>query len=201
MLGKQYDISVKTIIVGDSGVGKTSLLVRYIRNKFDPKCPPTLGVEFMAKPIEIEKYNIEFQLWDTAGQELFRAVTKGYYRGSIGAFICFDLTNHDSFLHVGRWLNDIIETARKDCFYILVGNKSDLKAERQVPKEEAELFAQNNNMQYFECSSLTGDNINELMLACLSLIKQMIDDGKFELNPSEKDNIISEEKSEKSSCC
>ena len=96
MLGKNYDYSVKTIVVGDSGVGKTCILFRFVRDTFQEDTPSTLGVEFVSKIIDTKKQRIELQLWDTAGQELFRAVTRSYYRGSVGAFIVYDISNRDS---------------------------------------------------------------------------------------------------------
>ena len=93
MQTRNFDFSVKTVVVGDSGVGKTCILLRFIRDKFEETAQPTLGVEFMTKIVETKKHRIELQLWDTAGQELFRAVTKGYYRGSAGAFLVFDITS------------------------------------------------------------------------------------------------------------
>lgn len=202
MLGRKFDQSVKTIVVGDSGVGKTCLLNRYIRDKFDEKTPTTLGVEFMATIVETEKHRIEFQLWDTAGQELFRAVTRGYYRGSAGAFIVFDLTNHDTFSNVDHWLQDIKETARKDCCCVLIGNKADLASERQVFPEEINSYATSHNLPYYETSARTGDNVNAAMLGCLSSIEKLIDEGQLE-TPGYDDNVVftDVDQTKKGGCC
>ena len=171
MLGRKFDYSLKVIVVGDSGVGKTCLLVRYIRNLFDEESQPTLGVEFMTKIVTTEKHKIQLQLWDTAGQELFRSVTRGYYRGSAGAFLVFDITNRDTFDNIGRWLQDIKDVARSDVVTLLIGNKSDKADQRQVSTEEAQDFAKKNSMQYFETSAKTGSNLkifqNQLMLVLL----------------------------------
>ena len=203
MLGKKFDQSVKTIVVGDSGVGKTCLLNRYIRDKFDDKTPTTLGVEFMAKIVETEKHRIEFQLWDTAGQELFRAVTRGYYRGSAGAFIVFNLVDHDTFLSVSHWLQEIKETARKDCVCILIGNQSDRTSDRQVSQEEIDAFVSEHSLQYFETSAKTGENVTTAMMACLTQIEKLIEDGKLESSNVEENNIVfaEDDQSTNKSCC
>ena len=188
MLGRKFDYSLKVIVVGDSGVGKTCLLVRYIRNLFDEESQPTLGVEFMTKIVTTEKHKIQLQLWDTAGQELFRSVTRGYYRGSAGAFLVFDITNRDTFDNIGRWLQDIKDVARSDVVTLLIGNKSDKADQRQVSTEEAQEFAKKNSMQYFETSAKTGSNISESIDACVAIIEQNVDDGAYEITPA-SDNI------------
>jgi small GTP-binding protein len=184
MIGRKFDFSLKIVVVGDSGVGKTCLLLRYVRDIYDPDTQSTLGVEFMTKIIETEKHRIQLQLWDTAGQELFRSVTRGYYRGSAGAFLVFDLTNHDSFEHVGRWLHDVKEVARTDVVTVLLGNKADLADQRDVTREEAEAFAQANKMKYFETSAKTGGGIAEAIGACVEVIEKYVADGVYELTPN-----------------
>lgn len=180
MIGKKYDQSAKTIVVGDSGVGKTCFLIRFIRDVFKEETPATLGVEFMSKIVETSKRRIELQLWDTAGQELFRAITRGYYRDSIGAFIVYDITNHDTFENVNSWLNDVKSADRTDIICVLIGNKCDLEEKRQVPKEKGQQLADENGMLFFETSAKTGENIAEAMKACLDSIEKLIDEGKYD---------------------
>ena len=179
MLGRKFDETVKTVVVGDSGVGKTSTLFRFVRDVFEEDQTPTLGVEFMSKIITREKRRIELQLWDTAGQELFRSVTRGYYRGSIGAFIVYDITNRLSFENVERWLQDLKNTAREDVVIVLIGNKSDLSSHREVSTEDASSFASERNLLFFETSAKTGENVERAMLACLDRIEDMIDKGLY----------------------
>jgi small GTP-binding protein len=184
IIKRTFDFSLKAVVVGDSGVGKTCLLMRYFRDVFDPECQLTLGVEFMTKIFENDNQQIQLQLWDTAGQELFRSVTWGYYRGSAGAFLVFDITNHDSFDHIGRWLHDVRDVARSDVVTILLGNKADLKERRDVEQEEAETFATENHMWYFETSAKTGQNIINAISACVSTIQKLVTDGVYEVTPS-----------------
>jgi len=202
MNSRNFDFSVKTVVVGDSGVGKTCLLLRFIRERFEEVSQPTLGVEFLTKTVETQKHRIELQLWDTAGQELFRSVTKGYYRGSAGAFLVFDLTSRTSFESINRWLQDINEGAKNDVVRILIGNKSDLTSERQVSREEAEEFAKLHNLHYFEASAKTGDNVYSAIISCVTIIDQRAESGSFVIPPP-SDSILfdQDKKPESKGCC
>lgn len=181
MTGRKFDSSVKTVVVGDSSVGKTCLLCRFVREVFEEDQPPTLGVEFMAKILRGKSGDrIELQLWDTAGQELFRSVTRGYYRGSIGAFLVFDITKRRSFDSIVRWLSDVRSTAREGVVTVLIGNKLDLAATREVTVEQAQAFAQKNDMMYFETSAKTGENVEAAMTSLLDKVEKLIADGKYD---------------------
>jgi small GTP-binding protein len=183
MLGSRFDYSLKIVVVGDSGVGKTCFLLRFVRDQWEGDTTPTLGVEFLAKIVTTENHHIQLQLWDTAGQELFRSVTRGYYRGSAGALILFDLTSPDSFASVKGWLKDLREVARTDVVVVLIGNKSDLVEERQITKDVAQAFADRNTMLYFETSARTGDNIPNAVTQCVLQIEKKVDDGLFDVTP------------------
>lgn len=165
------DLSVKTAIVGDSGVGKTVILTRFTRDFFDETSQPTLGVEFLAKIIQTEKNKIELQLWDTAGQEAFRSVTRGYYRGSAVGYLAFDLTQRTTFDNLEKWLSDFKEAALPNCIIVLIGNKSDQSERRQVSKDEIKSFAKKHNIEFFfEISAKTGEKVNEAICSCLPTI-------------------------------
>jgi small GTP-binding protein len=188
MLGRKFDYSLKVVVVGDSGVGKTCLLIRFVRDVFDEDSQPTLGVEFLTKIVETQRHRIQLQLWDTAGQELFRAVTRGYYRGSAGALVLFDLTSRDTFENVTHWLQDIKDVARSDVVTLLIGNKADLTDKRQVSYDEADSFAKANSMLYFETSAKTGANVSESFSSCVSVIEKNVEDGAYEVAP-QHDNV------------
>jgi small GTP-binding protein len=178
-LGRKFDYSLKVVVVGDSGVGKTCFLIRFVRDQFDDECQPTLGVEFLTKIVQTERHRIQLQLWDTAGQELFRSVTRGYYRGSAGALLVFDITSRDSFESVSRWLQDIRDVARSDVVTMLIGNKLDLAEKRQVTFEEAHSFAESHSMQYFETSAKTGQNVSAAVDACVAVLEKNVEDGAY----------------------
>jgi len=178
MLSRQFDLSLKIVFVGDSGVGKTAFLVHYVRGVFDLNIQSTLEVEFFTKEIKSDERRIQLQLWDTVGQELFRSVTRGYYRGATGALLFFDIGERPSFGHVTQWLSDVREVARANAVSVLVGNKADL-GKRAVSREEAEAFAQANQIAYVETSAKTGLGIHEAIDELVGTIEQRIAEGAF----------------------
>jgi small GTP-binding protein len=183
VLPRKFDYSLKIVVVGDSGVGKSCFLIRFVRDTFDEDSQPTLGVEFLTKIVKTTSHTIQLQLWDTAGQELFRSVTSGYYRGSAGAVLMFDLTSHDSFESIDRWLQDIREVARTDVVTVLVGNKSDLADQRKVTAAEAEAYAKEHNIAYVETSAKSGTNVPETFDAVVAPIEKNVEAGMYKVNP------------------
>ena len=202
MISRKFDYTIKTVIVGDSGVGKTCFLVRFIRDIFDDCSQPTLGVDFLSKIVETKQgRRVELQIWDTAGQELFRSVTRGYYRGCAIAFLVFDLTNHNSFKNIERWLSDVKDVAPPKVIPVLIGNKEDLSTENSVSREEAEKFAAEHQMKYFTASAKTGTGVSEAILSSVEKIDQSADPAVFS---NQNENIIFEgedDKAKDSSCC
>ena len=201
MIGKKFDYTIKTVVVGDSGVGKTCLLVRFIRDFFNDSTQPTLGVDFLSKIVDTSRgRHVELQLWDTAGQELFRSVTRGYYRGSVIGFLIFDLTNKNSFENIEHWLKDIKEVAPPKIITVLIGNKKDLEDKICVSEEEAQNFAKAHGMLYFSTSAKTGENVSKAFISCVEDIDQNTDSSTFATSKNE--NIVFEDiKEEKSGCC
>lgn len=137
----EYDYLFKTVLIGDSGVGKSNLLMRFTRNEFNIESKSTIGVEFATRNIVLDNKKIKAQIWDTAGQERYRAITSAYYRGAVGALIVYDITKQSSFDNVGRWLKELREHADSNIVIMLVGNKTDLLHLRAVSTEEAQAFA------------------------------------------------------------
>jgi small GTP-binding protein len=161
-LTEKYDLMFKILILGDSGVGKSSLFLRYTKNEFNADMRSTIGVEFGLKFLKIEDFQLKIQIWDTAGQERYRAITSSYYKGSHGCFIVYDITNEASFENVEKWYEHVQKEAGKDISIILVGNKCDLENERKVSKEKGQDKAKNLNCAFFETSALSGINIAEI---------------------------------------
>lgn len=129
------------VLIGDSGVGKSNLLSRFTRNEFNLDSKSTIGVEFATRSIQVDSKTIKAQIWDTAGQERYRAITSAYYRGAVGALLVYDISKHQTYDNVNRWLKELRDHADSNIVIMLVGNKSDLRHLRAVPTEEAKQFA------------------------------------------------------------
>ena len=155
-----YQYIFKLILIGNSGVGKSSILNRYMNKAFEESYKCTIGVDFLMKSIEINGKTVKLQLWDTAGQEKYKSMVASYYRGANVALVVFDITNHESFDSLPLWIENYYKNGPEQKNIILIGNKKDMIEERQVTQEEAELFSQTNNMIYFETSAKDGDNID-----------------------------------------
>ena len=160
-LDDTYDVIYKILLVGDSGVGKTNIMLRYLNKEFNINTKATVGVEFGSKNIIIDKKVIKGQIWDTAGQERYRAITSAYYKGAHGAFVVYDITLKESFEAVDRWINDLRNNTDERLEIILIGNKSDLEEKRQVTKEEGEEKAKEKEVAFMETSALNCNNIEK----------------------------------------
>ena len=136
----------------------------------------------MAKNIQVNDRNVRVQIWDTAGQEAFRSITRSYYKSSTCAFIIYDITNKKSFSNVASWLNECREMCYKDILICLVGNKTDLENKRIVSKEEGQKFAEDNGLLFFETSAQDGTNIEEMFTQATSNIVKRVESGKIQLD-------------------
>lgn len=148
------------IVVGESGVGKTNLLSRFAFDEFDLESRSTIGVEFSTRNITVENTVIKAQVWDTAGQEKFRAVTKAYYHGSVGAMIVYAVNDRNSFENVEKWLDEVKKNADPDALVIVVGNKSDLDEARVVTTTEGEALAEKHGFIFMETSAKSSRNVD-----------------------------------------
>ena len=158
---EEFDYLFKIVMIGDSGVGKSNLLSRFVDNTFNIDSKPTIGVEFATKTTNLEGKVVKNQIWDTAGQERFRAITNAYYRGAVGAIIAFDLTKSKTFQNVQKWLGELRDNAEARITVMLVGNKSDLAEMRDVKHEVIEDYVNQNRLFYLQTSAATGHNVNE----------------------------------------
>ena len=181
-LEDKNDYVFKLVLVGDSGVGKSCILHQFIYNRFRKNTTQTIGVDFSAKNVHIDNQEIKLQIWDTAGQEKFRSVARSYYRGAIGIIIVYDITKVESFQHIATWLADARNAARSECSVCVVGNKGDLEDQRVVRTEDGKLFSTENNLLFFECYALTGDNIDEIFNEISRHIFNKIESGIIEPN-------------------
>jgi len=175
--GNNTEYIFKYIIIGDSAVGKSSIMRQFVNNEFEDSRTSTVGVEFGTKQITIGDNVAVVQLWDTAGQERFRSVTRQYYRGSACALLIFDISRRNTFASLTNWLSDAKNYTNPHTQFVLVGNKADLKDQRHVSHEEAQKFAQDNKIPYIETSAKTRDNIEEVFTMTAKKIFQNIETG------------------------
>jgi small GTP-binding protein len=158
---RSFDFLYKILLIGDSSVGKTSVLLRYIDGNFDPESRSTIGVDFKVASLDVAGKHVKLQLWDTAGQETFRTIVSSYYRGSHGVIFVYDVTAEQTFLSVERWLNEATMNLRQKVPMLLIANKVDLEDQRQVTAERGAKFAQEHGMEFLEGSALLNTNIKE----------------------------------------
>ena len=154
-----YQYIFKLILIGNSGVGKSSIIQRYMKNTFEESYKCTIGVDFLMKTLNLNGKTVKLQLWDTAGQEKYKSMVASYYRGANVALVIFDITNHASFDSLPVWIENYYKNGPEEKNIILIGNKKDMEESRQVTRQEAEIFSETNNMMYFETSAKEGDNI------------------------------------------
>jgi len=166
----EYDFLFKVVLIGDSGVGKSNLLSRFTRNEFTIESKSTIGVEFATRTIMCDGKIIKAQIWDTAGQEKYRAITSAYYRGAVGALLVYDITRASTFDHLERWLNELLDHADKNIVVMLVGNKSDLRHLRAVTTDQAKEFAEKKGLSFIETSALESTNVE---LAFTNILTQI----------------------------
>jgi Ras-related protein Rab-1A len=173
-MNPEYDYLFKILIIGDSGVGKSCILLRFAEDTFTESYISTIGVDFKIRSIEHEGKFIKLQIWDTAGQERFRTITTSYYRGAHGIIIVFDVTDPDSFTNVQQWLDEINRYSCESVCKILVGNKSDLTNRRIVSTFSGQEYAESLGMEYIETSAKNADNIDKVFYTMANKIKDKI---------------------------
>lgn len=152
----------KLVVLGDQGCGKTSIITRFMYDKFDNNYQATIGIDFLSKTMYLEDRTVRLQLWDTAGQERFRSLIPSYIRDSSVAVVVYDVTNRPSFLSVNKWIEDVRNERGTDVIIVLVGNKTDKTEARQVSTEEGEAKAKEHDIMFIETSAKAGFNIKAL---------------------------------------
>lgn len=197
---EQFDLACKVMLLGDSGVGKTCLLIRFKDGAFlSGAFISTVGIDYRNKIIEIDETKVKLQIWDTAGQERFRSVTHAYYRDSHALLLLYDITSKSSFDNIRAWLSEIQDYAPDNVVVMLLGNKADRPGERVVKKEEGERLAKDHNVTFMETSAKTGMNVD---LAFTAIARELTcqhcevkNDPKFDMKAYVSD------KKEKQGCC
>ena len=161
MVTSECDINFKILLLGDSSVGKTCFLLRYVEDTFTHNHISTIGVDYKIKLVNESNQLIKLQIWDTAGQDRFRCITKNYFRGSDGILLIYDITNQSSFNNIRNWISQIKDSLGEESRITLVGNKVDLESNRIVSKQDGMKLAKENGLSFFETSSKENININE----------------------------------------
>ncbi|EAY20809.1 Ras family protein [Trichomonas vaginalis G3] len=203
MLIEEEKITFRSVTIGDSSVGKTCIVNRFLQDKFDPAEPNTIGTLYESFTDHRDGHDLEIQIWDTAGQEQYRSLGPIYYRSSLAAIVVFDITNRKSFEDVNEWVSEFRNVAGENTIVVLVGNKIDLP-ERAVEKDEAEEWAHKNNCIYAETSARSGAGIKQLFTTLVDELMKMYngDDGMKVVSRSKvntPDKVDTNEK--KTGCC
>lgn len=163
-------------------VGKSCLLLQFTDKRFEPCQCFTIGVEYGSRKINIGKNRIKLQIWDTAGQEMYRSITRAFYRGAAGALLVYDITRRETFNHLSSWLQDAIQHSNCNMTIILIGNKSDLECQRLVRTEEGEEFAREHGLLFMETSAKTSYNVENTFMKCARKIYRNIEDGCVQID-------------------
>ncbi|PFH33217.1 Rab1 protein [Besnoitia besnoiti] len=158
---RDYDHLFKLVLIGDSGVGKSCLLLRFSDDAFTESYITTIGVDFRFRTINVDSEVVKLQIWDTAGQERFRTITSAYYRGADGIVLVYDVTDRESFSHVDEWLAEVNRYANENTCKILVGNKCEKSDDRQVSTEEGQRKAEELGIAFIETSAKNAINVDE----------------------------------------
>jgi len=187
-----YQYIFKLILIGNSGVGKSSILQRYMNKTFEESYKCTIGVDFLMKSIEVKGKTVKLQLWDTAGQEKYKSMVSSYYRGANVALVVFDITSRSSFESLPLWIENYYKNGPEQKNIILIGNKKDMADQRQVTQEEAEEFSETNNMIYFETSAKEGDNIDYVFNFAAEKLLEFYGSQNNELNLKRQMNKTTE---------
>jgi len=200
-----YDYLIKLLLIGDSGVGKSCLLLRFSDDSFTPSFITTIGIDFKIRTIELDGKRIKLQIWDTAGQERFRTITTAYYRGAMGILLVYDVTDERSFNNIRNWFSNIEQHASEGVNKILIGNKCDWVEKKTISKEQGQALADEFGIRFLETSAKANINVEEAFFTLARDIKKrLIDTHTHEQHNQnkrielEKNNVKS---STGSSCC
>ena len=183
-----YNYLMKFILIGNSGVGKSTLLFQFIENKYKTGIEPTIGIEFGTKIIDVSGKTIRLQIWDSAGQENYRSITRAYYRNTICAVLVYDITNRKSFEDIKIWLEEAKTFGNENMYFVLLGNKAEMENERTVSVHEADTLAKDQGMYFFEVSAVA--NLNVARSFNIILERILKDIHKNVLDPYNESNGI-----------
>ncbi|KAL6776706.1 RAB8 [Auxenochlorella protothecoides x Auxenochlorella symbiontica] len=175
---QDYDYLIKLLLIGDSGVGKSCLLLRFAEDSFTSSFITTIGIDFKIKKVLIDGKWVKLQIWDTAGQERFRTITSAYYRGAMGILLVYDVTDESSFSNIRNWMRNIEAHASEHVVKALVGNKSDMdESRRAVPYSRGQALADEYKLPFFETSAKSNANVDEVFQAVARTVMARLRDA------------------------
>jgi len=186
MASSSYDFLIKLLLIGDSGVGKSCLLLRFSDDSFTTSFITTIGIDFKIKTITLDGKRIKLQIWDTAGQERFRTITTAYYRGAMGILLVYDVTDEQSFQNIRNWIRNIEQHAADNVNKVLIGNKADMLSEKVVETERGQQLADEYGIKFFETSAKSNQNVVESFTSIATEIKKRLMDPENNDKPSPK---------------
>ena len=185
-----YDYLIKLLLIGDSGVGKSCLLLRFSEDSFTPTFISTIGIDFKIRTVEIDGKRIKLQIWDTAGQERFRTITTAYYRGAMGILLVYDVTDERSFLSIRNWIANIDQFASEGVNRILIGNKCDMTTRRVIEYSAGKTLADEYGIRFLETSAKNSTNVDEAFISLARDIKKRaIDTVPIAAEPTGSDSV------------
>jgi len=197
-----YDMLIKLLLIGDSGVGKSCLLCRYSDDVFNSNFITTIGIDFKIRTIELDGAKIKLQIWDTAGQERFRTITQAYYRGAMGILLVYDVTDDKSFNNIRTWMRNIEQHANEQVVKILLGNKCDMPDKKMVTWEQGNDLAKEYGIEFFETSAKTNVKVEEAFTAIARAIKNR--KPQTPQTPAQQSVVVDDkgsDKPQKKACC
>ena len=171
---QDYDYLFKLLLIGNSAVGKSSLLLRFSDNIFNDSFLPTIGVDFKIRTFDLNNKTVKLQIWDTAGQERFKTITSSYYKGAHGIIMVYDITDKQSFKDIDNWLAEVEKHASENVNKLLVGNKCDLESNRQVSYEEGKAYADQLGIKFIETSAKESKNVDSAFFTMANEIKARV---------------------------
>jgi Ras-related protein Rab-8A len=202
-----YDMQVRLLMIGDSGVGKTCLMLRYANDSFSPTFITTIGIDFKVKNVDIDGTRIKLQVWDTAGQERFRSITSTYVRGAQGILLVYDVTDRRSFESIRNWISQIETYGDVRVNKILIGNKCDVVGDKAVSTEEGERLAKEFNIPFWECSAKADLNVESSFVGIARAVKDRFEaderGGPASSNPNKRITLKAQQDpaAPKKQCC
>jgi len=170
--GGSYDYLIKLLLIGDSGVGKSCLLLRFCEDSFTPSFITTIGIDFKIRTVEIDGKKIKLQIWDTAGQERFRTITTAYYRGAMGILLVYDVTDEKSFMSIRNWIANVEQFAQDSVNRILLGNKCDMTTKKVIDYAAGKALADEFGIRFLETSAKNSTNVDEAFISLARDIKK-----------------------------